>query len=280
MNSAKAFAPGNISCVFVIRKTKNPNKSGSLGIGFTVDKGVTVTIKKLNNKSKKTKKNKIYFNNKKMELSFVDSVIKKLTKERFIVKIKSQLPLGSGFGISGASALATAYAVDKLLKLKLPKKKLAFIAHISEVENGTGLGDVVNQYFGGFLVKYESSYKFRVKKLPINNKPIYYKCFNKLDTKKIISNKKIKGRINKAGLKSLKEIKKSKKTLENMIRISKRFALFSGLLKKKELIRQMIEIEVSYGSASMIMLGNAIFSNKKFKGSKKLVIKDKCAYLI
>ena len=157
MNSAKAFAPGNISCVFVIRKTKNPNKSGSLGIGFTVDKGVTVTIKKLNNKSKKTKKNKIYFNNKKMELSFVDSVIKKLTKERFIVKIKSQLPLGSGFGISGASALATAYAVDKLLKLKLPKKKLAFIAHISEVENGTGLGDVVNQYFGGFLVKYESS---------------------------------------------------------------------------------------------------------------------------
>ena len=49
MNSlltAKAFEPANISCIFVIRKAKKPEKSGSLGIGFTVNKGVLVSIKK------------------------------------------------------------------------------------------------------------------------------------------------------------------------------------------------------------------------------------------
>ena len=70
------------------------------------------------------------------------------------------------------------------------KKELAKIAHIAEVENGTGLGDVVNQFYGGFLLKPMPSSKFIVKKLPIKNKFIYYKIFNKLDTKKIITNKK------------------------------------------------------------------------------------------
>jgi len=62
MNLAKAFAPGNISCIFVIKKNKNPARSGSLGLGFTVNKGVKVTIRKIiNNKS--SNKNIIYYNN-------------------------------------------------------------------------------------------------------------------------------------------------------------------------------------------------------------------------
>ena len=102
------------------------------------------------------------------------------------------MPLGCGFGLSGASALAAAYALNSLLNLKKPKKELAFIAHVAEVENGTGLGDVVNQYFGGFLVKYDSSYKFKIKKMPINNKKVYCKYFSGISTKRVISNNKLK----------------------------------------------------------------------------------------
>ena len=53
MKSAKAFAPGNISCVFVIKKGKSPAKSGSLGLGFTVNKGIFATIKRINNKNQR-----------------------------------------------------------------------------------------------------------------------------------------------------------------------------------------------------------------------------------
>ncbi len=281
MQSAKAFAPANLSCVFVIKKTKNPAKSGSLGLGFTVNEGVIVTVKQIsntkiiNNKTNKeiknnnkiffaknfnkkiinnkaNQKNIVYFNNKKINFPTVNSVIEKLTNEKVIVNIKTQLPLGCGFGLSGASAIAAAYALNKLLNLKKPKKELAFIAHISEVENGTGLGDVVNQYYGGFLVKYQPSYMFKVKKLPINNKKVYCKYFSVISTKKVISNTKIKDIINNAGINSLNKIKKLKNkniNLENLIIISKEFALNSGLLKNKKAIKTIKDIEKNNGNA-------------------------------
>ncbi len=312
MHSSKAFAPGNISCIFVIKKTKNPATSGSLGMGFTVNEGVIATIKlisstkktsnninkeiksnneKPNNKNfnkkiinnKPNQKNIIHFNNKKINFPTVNSVIEKLTNEKVIVNIKSNLPLGCGFGLSGASAIATAYALNKLLKLNKPKKELAMAAHIAEVENATGLGDVVNQHYGGFLVKYKPSYMFKVKKIPIGNKKIYCKCFSGISTKKIISNNKIRNMINNSGISSLGKIKKLKNkniNLENLIKISKEFSVDSGLLKDKKVIGTIKNIEKNNGNASMIMLGNAVFSDAYFKGSRELIIKDKGACIL
>jgi pantoate kinase len=292
----KAFAPGNISCIFSIYDNKDLAKRGSLGVGFTVNEGATVSIKKLSIRKKSIfKKNKIknkftiYFNNKKINFPTVESVINKLNKnkENIEIKIKSKLPLGAGFGISGASALATAYALNRLYKLKRSKKELAKIAHIAEVESGTGLGDVVNQYYGGFLIKFKPSSQFVVKKLLIKDKTIYYKIFSKLDTKKIIGNEKMKNKINKAGIDSLKKIKKiinnkkfNENILKNIINISKEFAVNSGLLTNKKIINLMKKIEKNNGNASMIMLGNAIFSDKKFEDCKRLKIVDKGAYLL
>jgi len=275
MKTAKAFAPGNISCIFSIVKNKNPAKSGSLGVGFTVNEGVLVVIKKLN----ANKKNIIFFNNKKIRFKTINSVIEKLTKNNVEVYISSKLPLGCGFGLSGASSLASAYALNKLFNLKKSKKQLAKIAHIAEVENSTGLGDVINQYYGGFLVKFRPSFEFKVKKLAVKNKDIYYKILEKLDTKKIISNKKIKNSINKSALISLKKISKIKNVnFKEIIDISKEFSLKSGLLHNKNMIDLVKKIEKNNGNASMMMLGNAVFANKYFKGSKKLVIKDVRAF--
>ena len=50
------------------------------------------------------------------------TVIRELTNEPVKVEIEDQLPSGAGFGISGASALATAYALNKLLNLKKPNE--------------------------------------------------------------------------------------------------------------------------------------------------------------
>ncbi len=297
MKAVTAFSPANISCIFSIVENKNPAKKGSLGVGFTVNKGVTVSIKKIKNKAT------ISFNNKKIKFPTVETIVKKLNKnnENLEIRIKSQLPLSCGFGISGASALAAAYALNKLLNLKKSKRELAKIAHIAEVENKTGLGDVVNQYYGGFLIKFKPSFEFVVKRLSINNKKIHYRIFSKLDTKKIITNKKIKNRINKAGIDSLKKIKLLKKQpLNKIIKISKEFSIESGLLKSsknsknflghkksqsdffvdKNIIRLIDKIEKNNGNASMIMLGNAVFSDKRFKGSKELKIVNKGAGLL
>jgi pantoate kinase len=199
-HSVKAFAPGNISCIFQIHEDIDPAKMGSMGLGFTINKGVTVDVQEAN-------KTEIFFNGEKIEFSTVRSVVNQLISHpEFIsgssfyqtgkmlkyyekhyllrrvavqhdefgiaVHISSDLPLGGGFGISGASALATAYAINDLFNLKKTKLDLAKIAHIAEIENKTGLGDVTNQYFGGCLLKTVPSSEFKVHRLAIENIPV------------------------------------------------------------------------------------------------------------
>ena len=278
MISAKAFAPADISCIFRIYEHKNPRWMGSYGVGFALNEGVIVT-------ASKSKKNEVYFNNKKIKSPTVKSTVKKLTNKKIKIKIKAKLPLGCGFGLSGASALAAAYALNKLLKSKKSKKELGLIAHTAEVENKTGLGDVVNQFHGGFCVKLKPSSHFAVRKIPLNNADVYCKYFSKLSTKCVISNKKLKSRINKAAENSLKKIQKLikwNKTIKfsDIIKISKEFAVNSGLLKDKKTIQAIENIEKNNGHASMIMLGNAVFSDKSFKGANKFKISGKGAHII
>src|SRR3989338_8875486 len=266
MKTARAFAPANISCIFRIHEHKNPRWMGSSGVGFTVNEGVVVSVKATNNE-----KNIIKFSNKKIIFPTVESIIKKLNKnnENFEINIESKLPLGCGFGLSGASALATAYALNKLLNLKKNQKELAIIAHTAEAENKTGLGDVVNQFYGGFCVKSKPSSHFIVKRLNINGINVYCKYFGRISTKSIITNPKLKNKINKSASIAL-----------NKIKISKGFAVGSGLLKDKNTIEAIKNIEKNKGNASMIMLGNAVFSDKYFKGAIKLKISDKKACLL
>jgi len=89
--------------------------------------------------------------------------------------------------------------------------------------------------------------------------------------------------INNSGNKALNSIKKLNNkhlTLKNLINISKEFSYNSELLKNKKIINLIKKIENKGGNASMIMLGNALFSDTYFKGCKELIIKDKCAYIL
>jgi len=274
---AKAFSPGNVSCIFRIIDNKDKGKRHSLGVGFTVDKGVIVSVKK-------SKKTSIYSNGIKIKLPTVLTVIKSLTNKPVRVDIKQQLPSGAGFGISGASALATAYAMNKLLGLRKRDKELAMVAHMAEALNGTGLGDVGGQFNGGFNAKFKKGQPLEVVPLGIKNKKIYYQFFSKINTKDVIDSKKAGIKINKAGDKALNRVKgliKDKKiNLKNIIKISKEFSVNSGLLRDKKVINLIKKIEHKGGNASMIMLGNAVFSDIPFEGSKMVKISTKKACLL
>lgn len=314
---AKAFAPGNISCIFKIYENENPAKMGSFGMGFTINKGVTVEasldalsflrrrrfeeasalgVQESSHIDSRFRGNdkeecRIYFNKKKMNFPTVKSVVKKLApslNKNIRINISSDLPLGSGFGLSGASALATAYALNSLLNLKYTNLELAKIAHIAEVENRTGLGDVVNQYFGGFLLKLKPSSEFVIQKIPIEDISIYCKYFSKLSTKAVISDPKRKESINRAATNTLKkayklikeDITKSGTKFSDLISVSKEFAQKSGLLTNKKVINTIKKIEAEGGHASMIMLGNSVFSDIPFTGSLKLKISNTPAHLL
>src|SRR3989344_721988 len=104
----QAYCPASLSFIFKVCPDKNLLRMGSVGVGCTVNEGVKVHVEKSDDL-------KILFNHKPLTFPTVLSVVKKITRLPFSVNITSALPLAYGFGISGASALATAFAINDYL---------------------------------------------------------------------------------------------------------------------------------------------------------------------
>ncbi len=263
MEKAKAFAPGNLSCVFKIIPHPEATQMHSLGMGFTITEGVVVTV------SQSSSQTTVRFNSSQIHFPTVVSVVQKLTAQPVEVEIDSPLPLGCGFGLSGAASLATAYALNALLGLGKSEEELAMSAHVAEVENRTGLGDVCAQYHGGCLVKLKIGYPLAAERLPIPEQSIYYRYFSSIQTKTILENAGRRDRINRAADEALQALEKLTKSdavdFNACIRLSKQFSINSGLLEDAHVQEVIREIEAAGGVASMIMLGNAVFSTQSFE---------------
>ena len=270
MTQAKAFAPGNLSCVFKIIPHPEPTKMHSLGMGFTITEGVVVTVSQHSNEIT------VRFNDNEIHFPTVVSVIQKLTPQPIQVEIESPLPLGCGFGLSGAASLATTYALNALLALGKSEEELAMTAHVAEVENRTGLGDVCAQYHGGCLVKLKRGYPLAAERLPIPAQPIYYRYFSSIQTKTILENAERRERINRAADETLQALEKLTKSdavdFNACIQLSKQFSLNSGLLEDSRVKETISGIEKAGGVASMIMLGNAVFSTQPFEGATETTL--------
>ena len=264
---ARAFAPGNISCVFKVIPHADPARMHSLGMGFTVKEGVEVIVSEYH-------ETEVLFNGECINFPTVHAVVNRLIQNSGITGIKvditSLLPLGCGFGLSGAAALATAYALNELLTLHKDSETLAMTAHIAEVENRTGLGDVCSQYHGGCLVKLTEGSPLTADRLPITAQPIYYRYFGPIQTSEVLGNREQTTRINRAAdvalrtLQTLTSAKPNADLFNACFAVSKQFSVESGLLSDARVIDTIASIEAEGGVASMIMLGNGVFSTHFF----------------
>ncbi len=266
MDAARAFAPGNVSCVFKIVAHEDPARMHSLGMGFTVRDGVVVTVAR-------DRRATISLNGREIAFPTVASVLRKLTPEPLRVALESPLPLSSGFGLSGAAALATAYAVNALLGLGRPEVELAMAAHVAEVENLTGLGDVCGQYHGGCRVRLKAGHPLAAEPLPVPEQPIYYRSFGPIHTKEILADPVERERINRAAEAALARLAELVRLpsvdFDACIRLAAAFARDSGLLRDERVQGAIRAIEADGGSASMIMLGHAVFSTRPFEGAQE-----------
>ena len=147
-----AFCPAHITGFFKAELDKENSKElGSLGAGFSIQKGVKTTVT-IRNKTKHDISNftiKVNgFESGDMRVSEV--VLSKFpTKEKFVNIIHQiDVPVGYGFGSSAAVALSLAIALNDALERKLSKIKVAQIAHDVEIACKTGLGHVLAPYQG------------------------------------------------------------------------------------------------------------------------------------
>lgn len=272
MKSVQAWAPGNISLLFKVMPDPDPSKAGSLGSGFTVNEGACVTVKQDSVFS-------ITLNGQPVELPTVVEVLSKLTPLPLAVAIETPLPLGSGFGISGAAALSSAHAVNTLLSLGKSDHELAVAAHTAEVIHKTGLGDVGNQWKGGCCVKFITSSLFQMERLPFAGTPVYVASWGKIPTPSILGNPSLLRQIDEAGSQTLAllrtRIHQRGFTFPELLDISLNFAKRSGLLAHAKRAERVIEsVRQRGGHATMIILGDAVISDIPFEGSRKLHVTE------
>jgi pantoate kinase len=81
--------------------------------------------------------------------SLVNEIIKNEALHPACIRIRSPVPLGSGFAVSAAIALGVSLGSGLLSGLGLVES--ASLAHRAEVVAGTGLGDVVAMIYGRWL---------------------------------------------------------------------------------------------------------------------------------
>ena len=264
--NASAFAPGNVSGVFKIVRDDDPERMHSLGMGFTVSDGVTATVSD-------APATEIAFNGEVFDFPTVRDVVEALSSRPVRVTLESSLPLSGGFGLSGASALATAVALDARFELGQDERALGMAAHVAEVKNLTGLGDVCGQFHGGCLVKLVPGDPLAAVALPVAEQTMYYRYFSPIVTSEIIGDPAHAARINIAADAALADIgrlaERGVTAFGEYISAARRFSVESDLLRHPDVRRIITEVEAAGGAASMIMLGNAVFSTIAFDGASE-----------
>jgi pantoate kinase len=272
--TATAFAPAHITGFFAAISDPDPVKAGSVGCGLCLEAGVTARVTTSTPGTIGTTCTTgtpditgsgalIRLNGEQIDLPTVEYVIKSLQgirHSRLVVDLEADVPLGYGFGVSGAAALATALAVNADHGQGLTMEQAAVVAHSAEVVNRTGMGDVAGQYTGGLVIRTAAGAPGvgAVKKVPLDAMEVSWVCLGEISTSSVLDDEKTMERINILGQRALKALLK-RPGLEHFMSLSRDFAFETGLVSPGA--ADAIEaVEAAGGMASMAMLGDTVFA--------------------
>ena len=259
----KAFSPAHITGFFKAElEEKEPNQLGSLGAGFSIQKGVRTTV----NVRPKTKHDINNFGIRVKGFNTGDIRVSEYVLQKFLddekyfdITHEIDVPVGYGFGCSAAVALSLAIALNDSLKCGYTKTKVAQIAHEAEIKCQTGLGDVLASYHGGFEIRTKSGAPGigEVQKIkPKEKLEVMIICFNPISTKKFLREKI--SSINGLGGKMVEKLVQSQ-DMDEFQDMSIKFAQYIHVItpKMNEVIKELHDNGIKCGIA---LFGETIFS--------------------
>ncbi|MHA1952970.1 MAG: hypothetical protein ACW96U_03390, partial [Candidatus Heimdallarchaeaceae archaeon] len=162
-------------------------------------------------------------------------------------------------GASASGALGSSFALRDFLDLDINEKYLYGVAHIAEINEGGGLGDVLALYQGGYEIRTREGAPFigNAENIITNGYKIATLSLGEIATKAIIKNPNWKEKINNIG-KVLIENLIAEPTISNFATVSQQFSITS-FLATPEIIEYMKNLGNEDVLVGQIMLGNGIF---------------------
>lgn len=249
----EAFCPAHITCFFQPVDSWDLLKKGSRGAGIRLCAGATVRLDKRHGPG-----SKVLINGKNCDAVITRTVLREFIPQGgFLIDITNELPIGQGFGMSAAGAVATALCACDIVG---KDRKHAFdMAHLVEVMLGGGLGDVSGlmceghqplRVQPGMVVGAEDTgIEFDRLTVAVLGQPI--------DTGSILSDSSMVSKISEAGARAMAAFEKDA-TKESLFSVSNMFSAETGL--ESEAVTSALKILNSKGiDSAMCMLGNSIF---------------------
>lgn len=267
MREARAFSPCHITGFFqILDQPTNPLYVGSRGAGVSLRRGVetVVKIRKGVENSLKVKINGSTSNSAEVSEHVVNTFLSRFKEgENFNVTVEHHvgLPIGGGFGTSGAAALSLALALNHVFGLDMPKTEVAQLAHVAEVECRTGLGTVIAETYGGVEIRVKPGAPGigEIKHVPVPRHCILA-ClnFNSLPTKEFLTDDNTREHINEFGGELVDRLIEES-TTTNFMKFSHRFAEQVGLITDQ--VREVLDATDSFDFlCSMPIFGESVFA--------------------
>ena len=234
-----AFAPASVTAVFAPDQVE----SGSRGASVALEDGVTVTVDDADDTA-------VTVDGEPAEFDPVERVLERLGVAA-AVDVRPQVPLGAGFGASGAATLATALAANDRFELGHARDELVEHSHEAEVAAGTGLGDVFIQDAGGLLYNVGDG-RQRVE----TDEPVEYVSYGGLSTADALADEELMDQVREEGGAVLDALP-DPPTLRAVIERSWPFARALDLPTER-VVDDVARVEDAGGAATMAMLGETV----------------------
>lgn len=259
--TSKAFCPGHITSIFFAPGPgPTPATTGSRGAGVCISLGARATVS-----VEEARETDILPTGDTRLSPVVAGALgeyMRTSPEAFSVRLELHLdlPVGQGFGMSGAMTFAALMALDgEMGLLGGDVVALLALAHASEVTSGTGLGDVVAQARGGIDLRTRPGLPPTGEVLSRREEADLLVAWGRepLHTSSVLADPHARERL-RAASESRLDALEGPPDLEWLLREGLGFSDDAGLAGPA--VRRMLDLCSPHGAASQVMLGNSVYA--------------------
>jgi pantoate kinase len=271
----QAFAPGSLTAIFA----PAPDDGGSLGVSLAIEDGVHATVTEAGSdpdggigtetgsppdppeSDSSTEAGPysgpdpttITLDGERTAFEPVSNLLAELGVAAR-VSLSTSVPVGCGFGASGAATLASALAANATFDLGMSRDDLLVASHRAEVAAGTGLGDVFIQEVGGVAYNLgDGRERFE------SDATIGYSTFGGIDTAAVLGNEGSMERVDREGRAALAAFGTiDPLTLEAVFERAWPFTRAIDLATDR-VAETVAAVEATGGLATMAMVGETVF---------------------
>jgi pantoate kinase len=237
----QAFAPGSVTALFAPADTP----TNSLGVSVAVADGVTASVEPADETRVRLDGEQTGFEPVERALDALDIAAR--------VDLNAGIPVGCGFGASGAATLATALAANEAFDLGRSRDDLVETAAAAEVEAGTGLGDVYVQDRGGLVVG-DSTGVRRFEPGDV----VEYESYGGIDTSDVLGDDALMDRVRAEGESRIRGLA-AEPSLRGVVAAGWAFARAIDVTTPR-VEETVADVERAGGVASMAMVGESVFA--------------------